>query len=42
MTQRPYRICLIEDDEIMGEALVDRFGLEGFECDWFRQGRTAL
>ena len=42
MTERPYRICLIEDDEIMGEALVDRFGLEGFECDWFRLGCPAL
>lgn len=42
MTERPYRICLIEDDEIMGEALVDRFALEGLQCDWFRQGRPAL
>jgi DNA-binding NtrC family response regulator len=38
-------ICLIEDDEIMGEALVDRLVLEGYGCDWFRlgmAGRTAL
>ncbi len=42
MSERPYRICLIEDDEIMGEALVDRFGLEGFECEWFKAGLAAL
>jgi hypothetical protein len=24
------RLCLIEDDEIMGESLCDRFELEGF------------
>ncbi|RZI40400.1 sigma-54-dependent Fis family transcriptional regulator [Herbaspirillum sp. HC18] len=38
----PYRICLIEDDLIMGEALADRFDLEGFACDWFQTGRSAL
>ncbi len=32
------RICLIEDDAIMGESLVDRFELEGFSHDWFRNG----
>jgi DNA-binding NtrC family response regulator len=37
-----YRICLIEDDTIMGEALVDRFDLEGFSCDWFKTGRAAI
>jgi DNA-binding NtrC family response regulator len=42
MNQRPYRICLIEDDAIMGEALIVRFKLEGFECDWFKEGRPAL
>jgi len=36
------RICLIEDDPIMGEALVERFDIEGYECDWFRQGRAAM
>ena len=35
------RICLIEDDEIMGEAVSDRFGLEGFECTWFKTGEAA-
>ncbi|MCA1974080.1 MAG: sigma-54 dependent transcriptional regulator, partial [Caenispirillum sp.] len=42
MAERPYRICLIEDDAIMGEALSDRLAIEGFECDWFRQGRPAV
>ncbi len=31
-------ICLIEDDEIMGESLYDRFGLEGFRVDWHHTG----
>ena len=35
------RICLIEDDEIMGEAVSDRFGLEGFDCTWFKTGEAA-
>lgn len=42
MNKPSYRICLIEDDLIMGEALVDRFDLEGFSCDWFQTGRAAL
>jgi DNA-binding NtrC family response regulator len=36
------RICLIEDDPIMGEALVERFDIEGYDCDWFQRGRDAL
>jgi DNA-binding NtrC family response regulator len=40
MTAR-YRLALVEDDEIMGEALADRFGLEGFACDWFKTGKAA-
>jgi DNA-binding NtrC family response regulator len=36
------RICLIEDDPIMGESLSDRFLIEGFELDWFKQGAAAL
>jgi len=39
---KPYRICLIEDDLIMGEALSDRLDLEDFECDWFKTGHDAL
>lgn len=36
------RLCLIEDDPIVGEALADRFELEGYACDWFRAGGEAL
>jgi DNA-binding NtrC family response regulator len=36
------RICLIEDDPIMGEALSERLDMEGFDCDWFQRGREAL
>lgn len=36
------RICLIEDDEIMGESLCDRFGLEGFNVEWHRTGQEGL
>jgi DNA-binding NtrC family response regulator len=35
------RLCLIEDDPIMGESLSDRFQLEGFELDWYTSGREA-
>lgn len=37
-----YRICLIEDDLIMGEALSDRFALEDYQCDWFKTGTEAI
>ena len=36
------RLCLIEDDEIVGDALAERFELEGYDCTWFRTGREAL
>jgi DNA-binding NtrC family response regulator len=36
------RICLIEDDEIMGGALALRFELEGHACDWHKTGRSGL
>ncbi len=35
-------ICLIEDDVIMGEALIERLDMEGYACDWFQRGRAAL
>ncbi len=35
------RLCLVEDDEIMGESLVDRFRLEGFDIDWHRRAGDA-
>lgn len=36
------RLCLIEDDEIMGGPLALRLELEGYTCDWFKTGRSAL
>jgi DNA-binding response OmpR family regulator len=36
------RLCLIEDDEIMGGPLALRLELEGYACDWFKTGRSAL
>ncbi len=41
MTPTTPRLCLIEDDEIMGESLVDRFTLESFHCDWYRTAGEA-
>jgi len=35
-------ICLIEDDDLLGETLCDRFRLEGLEFEWFKEGRRAL
>jgi DNA-binding NtrC family response regulator len=35
-------LCLVEDDPIMGESLVDRFRLEGYAVDWYRDARTAM
>jgi DNA-binding NtrC family response regulator len=35
-------LCLIEDDEIMGESLLDRFELEGYRVDWHRTAQSAL
>lgn len=35
------RLCLLEDDPIMGESLCDRFALEGFDCDWYQTGQAA-
>lgn len=34
-------VCLVEDDSIMGESLVDRFELEGFACDWHTSAESA-
>jgi DNA-binding NtrC family response regulator len=41
MQTRP-RLCLVEDDAIMGESLCDRFDLEGFDCDWHKNAATAI
>ena len=35
-------ICLVEDDEIMGESLCDRFALEGLSVEWHQTGTEAL
>ena len=35
-TESALRLCLIEDDEIMGESLIQLFRLEGFAVDWCR------
>lgn len=36
------RICLVEDDEIMGESLVKLFQLEGFAVVWCRTAADAV
>lgn len=41
-SSNPLRICLIEDDDLMGEALCERFEMEGFDFDWHRLGKDAL
>jgi DNA-binding NtrC family response regulator len=35
------QLCLVEDDQIMGESLVDRFRLDGFDIDWLRCAADA-
>ncbi|AQH06251.1 transcriptional regulator (plasmid) [Burkholderia sp. KK1] len=35
-------ICLVEDDPIMGESMVERFRLEGFGVDWHTAAATAF
>ena len=42
MNPETLRICLIEDDELMGEALCERFEMEGFDYDWHKRGKDAL
>jgi len=41
MTKPAIRLCLIEDDEIMGESLAERFRIEDLACVWFRDGVSA-
>jgi DNA-binding NtrC family response regulator len=36
------RVCLVEDDPIMGEALVQRLELEGFAVVWHRTGEEGM
>ena len=42
MSTEALRICLIEDEELMGDALCERFDMEGFDYDWHKRGRDAL
>ncbi|ADZ70760.1 sigma-54-dependent transcriptional regulator [Polymorphum gilvum] len=42
MQPEPLRVGLIEDDTIMGEAIVQRLALEGCSVDWWTSGREAL
>lgn len=37
----PPKLCLVEDDPIMGESLSHRFELEGYPCDWFKSALAA-
>src|SRR5579862_3266637 len=36
------QIAVIEDDPIMGESLLQRLTLEGYEAHWYRTGGEAL
>lgn len=40
--KKTLRLCLIEDDEFMGESLAERFRIEGFACTWLRDGASAI
>jgi two-component system response regulator AtoC len=41
-TESHLRLCLIEDDEIMGESLTQLFHLEGFDVDWCRSAEAGV
>ena len=36
------KVCLVEDDPLMGESLCDRFDLEGFDAEWCKDAESAL
>ncbi len=36
------RIAVVEDDPIMGESLIQRLGLEGYDTVWWQTGHDAL
>jgi DNA-binding NtrC family response regulator len=42
MKPSTFRICLIEDDPIMGESLSFRFKMESIAHDWFQTAEPAL
>jgi len=35
-------LCLVEDDELLGETLCERFSIDGLTFDWFKAGRPAM
>jgi DNA-binding NtrC family response regulator len=41
MIKDVFKIALIEDDSIMGESLLERLSLEGFEAKWFTTIKEA-
>ena len=34
-------VAIVDDDPIMGESLVQRLGLEGYDTAWWKAGREA-
>ena len=42
MIEMPQSICLVEDDPIMGEAMVERLEMEGYACDWYKTAGEAM
>ncbi len=38
----PTTICLVEDDDLLGETLCERFRIEGLSFEWFKLGRPAM
>ena len=42
MTQIHNRILLVEDEELIGQALVDKLTREGFEVTWAKNGVSGL
>ena len=39
--EHPYRICLIEDDKNLGEALIERIEMDGYACTWHQRAHDA-
>lgn len=35
-------VCLIEDDDLLGETMCERFRIEGVAFEWFKLGRPAM
>jgi len=38
----PVHIAVVEDDPIMGESLLQRLALEGYDAHWYKSGGEAL